>query len=130
MPCRGGDDQTIADEDPLWRRINPMGVVRDATGVRVSSAAFQDSPDGSPMSITLGRECGSHEQAIGSHHGYGLASVTAGKAREQRQVVCRDPQPEEPAHALVEGQKTGAVKKALARAAVLLVEPAQLGVGT
>jgi hypothetical protein len=124
MSCGGRDDQTIANDDPLWRRLIPDWVSPGADGQPViSSAAFQNSPDGSPMSVTLGRDCQSHERAIGRHLGYGLASLTAGLVRGHRQVVCRDPQPEDAAHALVEGDKPRSVRKALARAAVLLVAP-------
>jgi hypothetical protein len=123
--CAGqyADDPTIANKDPLWRRIHPMWVVRGPEGVRVTKAAFRNSPDGSFMSVTLGRECTSYQHALGHHRGYGLAALRAGVTRDCGQAICRDPQPDDAAHALVVGEKTKAVVKAFAAAAVILVEP-------
>ena len=49
------DDPAILSDAILWRRIHPKWVVLDTNrgGVRVSSAAFDDSPDGSAMSVLL-----------------------------------------------------------------------------
>lgn len=49
------DDPTIADDAALWRRIHPTWAVADENRgrLRVSSAAFEDSPDGSPTSILI-----------------------------------------------------------------------------
>lgn len=122
------DDPSILDPDPLWRRIHPLQVVPDGRGgSRVSSAAMTDSSDGTGMSVTLGREAQAAgvtpALALSRHPGLGLASLLAGECRRQSQILARDPTPDDPHHALVEGEKPKAVQRALARAATLLVWP-------
>jgi hypothetical protein len=54
------DDATITDDDYVFRRIPKTQRVRDpkAPGqVRPSSGAFDDSSDGSPLSMTLASQC-------------------------------------------------------------------------
>jgi hypothetical protein len=55
MPNPYEDDLTVADEEDLWRRIPRWWIIenRDTGGWRVSSAAFEDHPNGSPMSVFL-----------------------------------------------------------------------------
>lgn len=117
------DDPTIADNAALWRRIHPNWMVRDDNerGWRISSAAFTDSRDGSPLSVLLaaiiaqtGRTA---EGVLASFPGYALAAISAGLARAQRQTVARTPLPEEPAHTSISGDKTPAVRRALAQGA-------------
>ena len=52
------DDESILDDADLWRRIPPWHIVNDNNrgGKRISKAAFEDHPDGSPMSVVLGQE--------------------------------------------------------------------------
>lgn len=120
------DDKSILDEEDLWRRIHPKWAVRDENrgGLRISSAAFDDSADGSPLSVlreTVVRNGGRTPNDVMSPfvaEGYRLASLRAGDARANGQGVMSTPTPEEPAHASVFGRKPPGVKKALARAAV------------
>ena len=49
--------------------------------------------------------------------------VAAGLARSKKQGVARDPHPDEPAHALVFGNKTASVSRALAKGSVWVTEP-------
>ena len=123
------DDFSIPDSADLWRRIPPQHIVRDENlgRLRPSSAAFENHPNGSPMSVLLadivqqtGR--GPHDVLRG-HPGFLLAAVTAGLARRCRQSVARDPLLEEPAHALVVGAKTDSARKRLARESVWVVAP-------
>ena len=123
------DDLSIDDADPLWRRIHPKWYVPDGRGGRrLSSAAFENSPDGSGMSVTLGREAeaegGSPQAAVERFPGYGLASLVARRCRELDQTLQRDPTEEDPHHALVNGKKTKRIQRELAKAASLLVDPA------
>ncbi len=117
------DDPSIRDDSALWRIIHPNWIVPDDNerGWRVSSAAFDDSKDGSPLSVLLSEIIASTgrtaDDLVARFAGYGLATITAGVARAQRQGIARTPEPDEPAHASVFGKKTGAVKRALARAA-------------
>lgn len=123
------DDPTIVDDAELWRRIPPWHVVEDKNrgGKRISKAAFEDHPDGSPMSVVLGGEViasGRDAQSVvAGHAGFCLASVTAGLARSLNQGIMRKPLEEEPAHAEVFGKKTDSVRKRFARAAVWVIAP-------
>jgi hypothetical protein len=124
------DDPTILDEAELWRRIPPLHIVPDNNrgGLRISSAAFEDHPNGSAMSVLLGDEVlasGRDAQSVISQYpGFLLASVTAGLARSLDQGIIRKPLPdEEPAHAEVFGRKTGSVRKKLSRGATWIIGP-------
>jgi hypothetical protein len=57
------DDPTISDETELWRRIPPWHFFHDENlgRIRPSSAAFENHPDGSPMSVLLATEGGTPE---------------------------------------------------------------------
>lgn len=123
------DDATIADEAELWRRIPPWHIVPDHNlgGKRISKAAFEDHPDGSPMSVVLGQEVLADGRDAASivqdFDGFCLASVTAGLARSLNQGVARRPLPDEPAHAEVFGKKTDSVRRKFARSAVWIIGP-------
>ena len=127
------DDITILDSADLWRRINPLWIVPDNNQgeLRISSAAFDDSPDGSPLSMlhaevvfSTGRTA---QDVLSQLPEYSLASLQAGDARAQRQAVSRTPTEEEPAHVSVAGLKTKRVKKALASAARWVIGPGNGG---
>lgn len=122
MASEPSDDHTIVDGAVLWRRIHPRWVVRaDDQGNRVSSAAFDNSPDGSSTSVLLAdivTETGrSATDVLLGFEGYGLASLTAGAARSCHQGVVRDPVEDEPAHAIVFGNKTRGNRRCLAESA-------------
>jgi hypothetical protein len=123
------DDPSIADGTDLWRRIHPEWIVQDESGrIRPSSQAFTNDPRGDPMSVYLepqvrgtGRTA---KDILEPYPGYSLASITAGLARANKQGVKPDPLPEEPAHGVVVGRKTGAVRRAFAKGASWVVAPA------
>jgi len=52
------DDPTIPDDAERWRRIPPWHFFHDENlrQIRPSSAAFEDHPNGSPMSVLLAAE--------------------------------------------------------------------------
>jgi len=122
------DDPTISNEAELLRRIPRWHIVSDdnTNERRPSSAAFDNDKDG-PMSVTLADELKrggrSLESALAGHTGFALASITAGLVRECQQGIVRDPTPDEPAHALVFGKKTGSVRKKLSRSARWVIPP-------
>jgi len=105
------DDASILDDADLWRRIPPWHIVDDSNrgGKRISKAAFEDHPDGSPMSVFLGQEVlaagRDPDSIVASYDEFCLASVTAGLARSLKQGIVRKPRDEEPAHAEVFGKK-------------------------
>lgn len=120
------DDSTIQNNDELWRRIPPWHLVPDEklSQRRISSAAFDDSPDGSPMSVVLANESrGPNSVLRGHEEGFTLASITAGLARECSQGVARKPLTEEPAHAVVFGRKTDRVRRRFAKEAKWIIPP-------
>lgn len=123
------DDPTIGDADRLLRRIFPGWYVPDqkTSGMRLSSAAFDDQSDGSPMSVHLGSvlvDLGlSDDSVLQGHAGYGLAEVSARLVRDNSQVIKRKPERLWPAHAEVIGRKTDAIRRRLAKAANLLIPP-------
>jgi hypothetical protein len=123
------DDPAITNDESLWRRIHPDWVVPDQNrgGVRVSSAAFDDSHDGSPLSVLLAgvvRATGrGPENVLVGFLGYALASITAGDARTCGQGVAPTPRSDEPAHASVFGPKTKPIKRQLAKAARWVITP-------
>lgn len=125
------DDQTIHDECFLLRRVinkPDFYIIWDdiRSRWRPSSAAFQDHPNGSDMSVVLGcllDETGRvYEEVLDGHDDFSLVAFTAQIARENGQRVARDPLPDEPAHGLVIGNKKKASKK-IARAANWVVAP-------
>lgn len=123
------DDKTIPDDAELWRRIPPMHIVPDGNrgGMKISSAAFEDHPNGSPMSVILGQEVlASGRDAPSVLQGleaFSLASITTGLARALEQGVVRRPLPEEPAHAEVFGRKSKSTRRKLAKAANWIIAP-------
>src|SRR5882724_4978871 len=126
-------DKTILDEADLYRRIPPNQIVRDENQgiLRPSSQAFEDSRDGTPMSVVLADVLSAAGRAPESVlirlEGFALASITAGLARDCGQGVARDPTDDEPAHALVFGKKTGSVRGRLAKECRWVIEPEPLG---
>jgi len=63
--------------------------------------------------------------AIRNCAGHGLAAITAAHARSLNQAVARDPQPEEPAHAVYGRKNRGGVGGKLQDGAVWVVMPLQ-----
>lgn len=128
------DDLAIENEAPLWRRVSPKQFFFDENRDcwRPSSAAFNDHPNGTPMSVVLGQEVldagRTAEGVLEGHEGYALASFTAGLVREYGQGIVRAPMPNEPAHAEVFGKKTKSVQRALAKNCQWVVPPPE-GVG-
>jgi hypothetical protein len=127
------DDPTIADEAPIWRRIPPWHVVFDENSrrFRPSSAAFEDHPNGTPMSVLLGEEVlnsgRSPESVLTAYEDFSLVSFSAQLAREIGQGIIRKPIPDEPAHAEVFGKKTASVKKAFSRRCEWVLPPPKAG---
>ncbi|MFP3941451.1 MAG: hypothetical protein ACLF0P_14220 [Thermoanaerobaculia bacterium] len=123
------DDPSIEDCDGLWRRIPPRHFVLDENrgGYRPSSAAFEDHPSGTPMSIHVAKDALAEghapEDVLRGHEGFALAEFTAGTAREADQGVAREPLPDQIAHGVVFGKKTKGVKRRLGRASEWVVPP-------
>lgn len=120
------DDSEILNKDELWRGIHPDHLVTDQkTGLlKISSAAFKDHPNSSPMSVVLAKECRGPGSVLEHFEkGYTLASITAGLARKCGQIVAREPLPHELAHAVVVGEKRKEIRRRFAKEAQWVVPP-------
>lgn len=118
------NDPTITNDERLLRRIPHWQWVEDgAGGLRPSSAAFSDENLSVDLASVLQASGQTPATTLSGHQGFALASVTAQVAREQGQAVCRDPLANNPAHAIVAGKKTTAVKRHLARHSEWVVPP-------
>jgi hypothetical protein len=122
------DDLSILAQDELWRRIPPWHLVPDYNlgRKRISSAAFHDDSDGSPMSVDIAKIREANNQGPGHSlaglKDFGLAAITAGLARQCGQIVHPEPEPENPAHAHVIGKKKSACKR-LQKGCTWVLEP-------
>lgn len=130
-PIGYADDLSILDTEDLWRNIPPFHIVLDKnTGAkRISKAAFEDHPNGSPMSVTLGSEVinagRQPTDVLANLSGFCLASVKAFVVRSLGQGIVRKPLPFEPAHAEVFGKKTDSIRKNMATQATWIIGPPQ-----
>lgn len=111
---QASDDSRPGHDAILWRGVplQPTYIVPDGnTGrSRVSSGAFDD-PE---MSVAIAAEAGTTDYLARGNDAYGVVEFEAGFARKLRQVVEHDPWPDEPAHALVLGEKPRRVCRAFA----------------
>ncbi|MDP2200826.1 MAG: hypothetical protein Q8K07_02315 [Methylicorpusculum sp.] len=129
------DDETIGADTFLYRRIlnQPDPPVRQIVWDdnkqcwRPSSVAFDNHPNGSPMSVaiddTLKANNLSPDSLLVGHEDFSLAIFTAKVARDNNQGVIRKPLDNDPAHGEVFGKKTKSVKKALAKNSTWYREP-------
>jgi hypothetical protein len=111
------DPKTIPNETRLFRRINPVYTVYDSNRKerRPTSQNFQDSRDGSPMSVFAENIAIAHGEVPAGFlrsrwAEWFLAAVPAGWMRENGQKVYPDPYNQDPddsfaSHAAVEGPK-------------------------
>ena len=132
IPTAYPDDPTIGSEANLWRRIHPLWIVPDENGgLRVSSAAFDNSEDGTPTSIHLEAMALNHallaDVILKSFPGFSMAALTAGDARRANQAVLPAPRIDDPSHGFIAGAKTKSVKRSLARACVWVGTPPSSG---
>jgi hypothetical protein len=134
---QGNDDlERIPDETRLFRRINPNWVVfdRDRKELRPTSQNFQDSPDGSPMSVFAENVALAHGESPGDFltgrwSVWYLAAVNAGSMRACGQRVYLDPHNQDeddmhPSHAAVAGPKDQKHRSKLSRNYEWVVAPA------
>lgn len=126
------DDVSIRDECQLLRRIPTIlnfTIIWDDNlqRWRPTSASFEDDPEGEPMSVVLMDDLESAgrnvNEVTNNPEEFALAAITAGCVRINKQKVVRDPLPEEPAHALVIGNKTRSRRRNFANEAVWIIEP-------
>jgi hypothetical protein len=115
------DTKHIGDADLLLRRVPSWHIIWDENENRwrPTSAAFEDHPDGSPLSVRvrplLERMGLALESVLAGLPDFGLVEFPAGTARAKDQIVALEEVEGEPAHAVVAGKKTRSVMKHLAR---------------
>jgi hypothetical protein len=130
------DDETIPDDSLLLRRIPAQPktfIVWNNNEKRwaVSSQAFKNSKQ-NPIAMSVNLQCVLDEHGlppdsvIQDPDRYGLAAVPASLVRAHNQAVKREPEPGDPSHAHVPGEKPGAVQRALAAAATWVIPPKNL----
>lgn len=134
MPENIDDDITIEDNDGILRRVpnwpDMIKFDKNMNAYRATSACFSDKDDGKELSITLEQPLldsgATLQDAIAGDPRFGLARLTAGFVRHAiapAQKLLRAPTQDDPYHGLVIGEKSKKAKKALAKAATLVIQP-------
>ncbi len=137
MPGPKDDQRAIPNHTRLFRRINPEWIIYDENlgQHRPTSQNFQDSANGTPMSVFAENIAKLHGESVegflGGHwSGWYLVAVVAGNTRELGQDVYPD-LANQPAndffnsHAAVEGPKDRKVRSKLAKGYEWIVAPAK-----
>lgn len=103
MPQRP-DDPSIAHDELLWHRVHPTHIDLDPQTKEpdVSSATFSTRQE---VSVTIASESTLTEFLRG-YPDHSVIAFTAGAARALGCTVVRDPEPDNPAHALVCGPRS------------------------
>jgi hypothetical protein len=119
------DDPTIAGVTLLYRRVPPQWVVPDRSRncTRLASAAFQGDEMSVDVGDTLEAIGETPESVVRDYPGFYLVAFPARVARDAEQAVCRDALPDDEAHGLVVGKKTGARQKQIGRGSQWVVPP-------
>jgi hypothetical protein len=125
------DDPAIPDETRLWRRIPPISsalTFDSRTGLHLPSTAnYNDSDDGSPMSVFIASDLSGPAEALSGYPDYFLVEFKAGDARSKGMGVMGDPKNDPPGHAYVVGKKTYGKRKHLRRSSRWIVAPVNAG---
>ena len=126
MPLRI-DDLTISASDLLWRRLFPKWILPiDEGGVRVSSAAFKDG--NREVSVNLAALT-TQQKTLAGFPDHGIAEILADVPRSLGHAIVRDPEEDNPSHALIceppaiPNKRRERDAKEMARQAVILVMP-------
>lgn len=119
-----GDDATISEADPIYRRIPPSQAPYNQNHQRrwPSSAALLPTPEDNQVSVYLGSVLEEHEldpmDVLEGHDDYGLIKFPASSARAAGYGVLRDPELNskrplrvDPAHAVLTGTPTTSKQK-------------------
>jgi hypothetical protein len=116
-------DEIVKDDD-LYRRVVSFNVNPDNT---INSSAFKlrrpKRPD-PQISVDLARMISAEEcRALGGIPGLGVAMIKAGIPIDLGLNVRRDPEPDDPAHCVIEGATTMTQCEILAEACTLVIPP-------
>jgi hypothetical protein len=118
------DDLSIPGAAVLWRRVPPHHFVPDAGGtIRPSSAAFENDPDGDPMSTVLATPGRDPFPVLLGNDSWALVAIPVTLVRELGWVLSRQPTQDEPDHVVVFGNKTLGRRRRVARACTWVIAP-------
>jgi hypothetical protein len=119
------DDPSIPNDSRLFRRIpaDTNHIIWDGTAqaYRISSQAFRNLQD-NPPAFSVNLDCVLQQHGLGPDSviidptRYGIVALPVALVRTQGQAVERHPEPGDPSHGHVVGNKTSGVKKAFVRA--------------
>jgi len=98
------DDPSIGNDERLWRRVHPTQIELDPQTKEpdVSSGTFSTREE---VLVTIATES-TLADFLRDNPDHSIIEFTAGAARALGCTVVRDPQPNDPAHALVCGSRS------------------------
>jgi hypothetical protein len=119
------DDPTILNTDRLLRRIRQNQLFTESDGSqRPTSAAFKNSELSVNIESLMIQQGRPPEDTLTKHPGEYLTSVTAGQVRDHGHPIVKDnAPPNDPAHGLVLGKKSGSFAHAMVQAHQWIVSP-------
>ncbi|MGO9463723.1 MAG: hypothetical protein ACLQIB_24235 [Isosphaeraceae bacterium] len=113
MSIERHDDQTLADDDRLLRRIRREQIIsddREAGRYRPMSMAFREGADGE-VSVYV-RSLTTVEAVLEGHAEFSLAEITVGLARSVGCRVAKTPEDPNPAHRVIIHPSKSGMRKA------------------
>jgi hypothetical protein len=125
MPETREDDLSINSVDRLFRRVPPNQLFTDEDGTqRPTSAVFKHSELSVNIESLMIHQTRLPEDTLANHPGDFLTSVKAGEVRCYGYPIVKDNEPpNDPAHGVVLGKKTGSFANAMVRAHQWIVPP-------
>jgi hypothetical protein len=112
MSTERHDDQALADDERLLRRIKKEQIIPDdkrADKYRPMSMAFRDRAG--EVSVYV-RSLTTVEEVLEGHAQFSLAEITVGLARSAGCMVAKTPEDPNPAHRVIIDRSGGGMKKA------------------
>ncbi len=120
------DYQIVSDRDELYKRIPPLiPGTQDIISYykendRLPSSVFKPHSKDDKPSVNIARLT-TIEKTLAGHHNFGLASIITSTIRSLDLDVVHKPDGDNPAHAEIEGNLTGAKARKIAKSAEMLV---------
>ena len=112
------------DVTRVFRRVPPPYLPKaEDVDRHPSSGAFNDSSDGSGMSVDMDQGQ-APEESLRGYDGYGLVALRVRDLKAQGFSIVPAPLPENPHHAEVRGKKTAGKRRQMAKDAEWLLLPA------
>jgi len=119
------DDPSIPNSDRLLRRVRLNQLFTEPGGSqRPTSAAFKNTELSVNIESLMDQQGRPLTDTLSNHPGEYLTSVKAGLVRDHGYPIVKDnAPPNDPAHGLVLGKKTGSFANAMVRAHQWIVPP-------